>query len=256
MKYFLRCGFFICLLIYSSWACGEDHLDRIRQTKTLRVGTTGDYNPFSILDPVSKHYRGLDIELAKDLADSLQVKVKFVPTSWPNLLKDMASDQFDVAMSGITHTSEREKVAFFSKGYYPGGKAPIVRCADKDRFDSLEKIDQPGVVVITDLGGTNEKYVKDHIHKAKIVVKADNAACYNSLIQKNADVIITDAIETRVQSKLHRELCPSMPNRTLSEDEIAVMVAKDLALKQYVDSWLKSVERKRLVEETLHKYVD
>jgi cyclohexadienyl dehydratase len=249
-------GLFICFIFCSSNVHAQDRLDRIRNTKTLRVGTTGDYNPFSILDPVSKRYRGLDIDLANDLAATLQVKLKLVPTSWPSLSNDIAADQFDVAMSGITHTPDRDRVAFFSKGYYPGGKTGLGRCSDKDRFDSLDKIDLPSVTVVVNAGGTNEKYVKEHIHKAKVVVQSDNNSCFTSLIRKQADVMITDAIEVRLQTRLHPDLCATMPGRTLNETEIAVMMVPDEALKQYVDAWLKGVERKRFVEETLNKYVN
>ena len=45
--------------------------ERIRQVGALRVGTAGDYQPMSFLDPEPGTYVGFDAELAEDLAASL-----------------------------------------------------------------------------------------------------------------------------------------------------------------------------------------
>src|SRR5262245_2529839 len=62
-------------------------LDRIRAAGVLRVGTTGDYTPFSLLQPDGS-YAGADIDMAHDLAETIGVRVVFVPTVWVDLLDD------------------------------------------------------------------------------------------------------------------------------------------------------------------------
>lgn len=56
-------------------------LDAIRGRGVLRVGTAGDYNPMSFLDPETGEYVGFDAALAEDLAASLGVEIEYVPTS-------------------------------------------------------------------------------------------------------------------------------------------------------------------------------
>jgi cyclohexadienyl dehydratase len=67
----------------------ETRLDDIIKRGSLRVGTTGDYLPFTSLDKTTKTYRGFDIDMAEALGKALGVKVDFVPTTWPNLTKDL-----------------------------------------------------------------------------------------------------------------------------------------------------------------------
>ena len=43
-------------------------LQEILESGTLRVGTTGDFNPMSFKDPGSNEYRGFDIDVTKQLA--------------------------------------------------------------------------------------------------------------------------------------------------------------------------------------------
>src|SRR5207248_3486447 len=85
-------------------------LGRIRAAGVLRVGTTGDYTPFS-LRRADGSYEGADIEMAHDLAERLGVRVTFVPTIWVELLDDFLADRFNIAMGGVTVTAARAQKA-------------------------------------------------------------------------------------------------------------------------------------------------
>src|ERR1700743_1967111 len=87
-------------------------LAAIRKAGVLRVGTTGDYTPFSLIQPDGS-YRGADIDMAHDLARRLGVGVAFVPTVWVDLLDDFLADRFDIAMGGGPITAPRAAHAVF-----------------------------------------------------------------------------------------------------------------------------------------------
>ena len=92
----------------------ETKLETILSSETLRVGTTGDFMPFSYRSDGSDSLHGVDIAFARALASAMGVNVEFVQTTWPRLTDDLLDDKFDIGMSGITITPERLKVAFFS----------------------------------------------------------------------------------------------------------------------------------------------
>ena len=212
-------------------------LDKILTTKVLRVGTTGDYPPFSYLNANSE-FEGIDIDLAKDLAFSLKVEVKFVKTSWPTLLEDLEANNYDIAMSGISKKLDRQKVGFFSKGYYTSGKTPISNCDDKDKYTNLNQIDQSNVRVIVNPGGTNHTFANKTFKKATIVLHNDNTTIFDQIKIRKADVMITDSVEVQLQSKLSPELCPTMPGKTFDKSEIAYLMPRDIVWKEYVNAWL------------------
>src|SRR6266850_6579601 len=122
---------------------GSPTLVRIRAAGVLRVGTTGDYTPFSLIQPDGS-YRGADIDMAHDLAETIGVPLQFVPSVWVQLLDDFLADKFDIAMGGVTVTSARAEQAFFSVPTFVDGKRPLARREYADRFTSVEAIDQPG----------------------------------------------------------------------------------------------------------------
>src|SRR5580704_1763071 len=122
-------------------------LDHIRATSELRVGTTGDYKPFSH-HTADGSYEGADVEMMRRLGARLGVKVVFVPTRWADLSKDFAAGRFDVAVGGISILPERTALGPFAHTLVADGKRPIVRCGEEARFTSLDALNQPAVRVI------------------------------------------------------------------------------------------------------------
>ncbi|MFC0338254.1 cyclohexadienyl dehydratase [Kushneria avicenniae] len=230
-------------------------LDQIIERGTLRVGTTGDYKPFSYRTGDDR-FIGLDPDMAADLAETLGVKLELVPTSWPSLMQDFQNHRFDIAMSGISVNLDRQKNAWFSTPYQRDGKTPIARCDDQSRYQTLEQIDQPGVRVIVNPGGTNERFAREHLHQATIVDYDDNVTIFDQIVQGKADLMMTDAIETRLQANLHPELCAIHPDQPFNFSEKAVLLPKDMDLKLFVDQWLRQLRESGTFDEQLKHWLD
>lgn len=231
-------------------------LDDIIRAGYLRVCTTGDYKPFTYLRPDGQ-FEGMDIDMAHSLATALGVQPRFVKTTWPTLMTDFF-EKCDIAMGGVSVTLERQKKAFFSQSHLIDGKSPIARCADVQRFASLADIDQPGTRVIVNPGGTNERFAKANLKKAQLTVHPDNVTIFDQIVRGDADVMITDASETRWQARQHPELCPIHPDRPLQYAEKAYMLPRgDVSLKAFIDTWLQlargSGEYRRVYETWLGK---
>lgn len=87
------------------------HLDSVIQQGQLTVCTTGDYKPYTYKNE-NGEYEGIDIAMARSLADSLGVKVKWEQTTWKTLMPDLLAGKCDIAMGGISVTLERQKKPF------------------------------------------------------------------------------------------------------------------------------------------------
>jgi cyclohexadienyl dehydratase len=226
-------------------------LDKIQSRGYLKVGTTGDYKPFSykVTDrtalpatpAINKTYIGADIDLAQALSNSLSLPqpIEFVPTIWSNLTTDLAAEKFDIAMSGVSITLIRAQKGFFSNAVLRVGKAACVRCADLARFSSLAAIDMPGVKVAVNPGGTNEAFDRANLKSATIVLVQDNNAVYQAVINGEADAMISDIIEVELQVRLHPDvLCIVNPDQAFTFEELGYLVARDVVWKQYLDTFV------------------
>lgn len=212
-------------------------LDDARARGTLRVGTPGDYTPFSLRQPDGS-YRGADITEVQRLASALNLKVEFVPTSWSHLADDTKAGRFDIAVGGISVSPARREFALFSTVLVDDGKRPIVRCADRDRFNTLESIDQPGVRAVVNPGGGNEAFAHAHLTHAALTVFPDNTTIFGEIIAGRQDVMITDGVEVDHQASLHKELCAAAVAAPFTRSQGAFMLQPDPALEQAVDAFL------------------
>ncbi|MBV8621638.1 MAG: transporter substrate-binding domain-containing protein [Curvibacter sp.] len=238
----IRCALAAVFLTLSATLAHAGSLDQVQQAGVLKVCTPGDYKPFSF-DLGEGRFEGLDVDLMGALAASLGVKVEFVKTSWARLMDDFNAGQCDVAAGGISVTLERQKKAWFSQAYMVNGKAPLVRCADVARFQTVAAIDQPGVKVIANPGGSNERYARANFKAAQLVIHPDNLGIFKELIEGRADVFVTESAETLVQHKLHPELCAVNPERPLQYGEMGFLLPRgDVLTKAYVDQWLHLIQ--------------
>ena len=214
-------------------------LDDIVKRGTLRVGMTGDYLPFTLLDKTTSKFKGFDVDMAEALGKALGVKVEFVTTAWPQLMKDFEADNFDIAMGGVSITLDRQKKGLFSTPIMREGKTPIARCADKDKYADIADIDKPGTRVIVNPGGTNERFARANVKNAEIKVYNDNVTIFDEIASGHADLMMTDASETRYQQKLHAGvLCAVHPDKPFDFAEKAYWLQRDVAFKGFVDQWL------------------
>jgi cyclohexadienyl dehydratase len=213
-------------------------LDQIIQRGHILVGTTGDYKPFTYLNPSDAKFEGIDIDMANALGRALGVDVKFVKTSWPTLMKDFGEGKYDLGMGGISVNLERQKKGLFSIPYLIDGKTPITRKENVSKYQTLEQIDQPGVRVIVNPGGTNEKFARANLKQATIIVYEDNVTIFDQIVEGKADLMITDAVETVLQQKLRPQLAAVHPDKPFTYSEKGYLMPRDTIFKFWVDQWL------------------
>ncbi|MDR6215671.1 transporter substrate-binding domain-containing protein [Paracidovorax wautersii] len=231
-------------------------LDRIMDTKVLRVGTPGDYRPFAIKTDAG--YSGHDIDVIEAMAKELGVKVEYVPTTWPNLMKDIQADRFDVAVGGITRNVARIRQIEMLPGYAPFGKVALVRAADKDKFRALADLNQSGVRVIKNPGGTNETFVLENLKAAQVSTHEKNAEIPALIAEGKGDAMITETYEALHYAKADPRLYAAFIAQPLTPpNTLGFMLPKDDAdysrvmefvwslvdsrggVKQAADKWLK-----------------
>lgn len=228
----------LLLLAAAGSASAESHLQTVVKQGTLNVCTTGDYKPYTFLKPDGS-YEGIDTSMAESLAKSLGVKVNFVKSTWKTLTPDLVAGKCDIAMGGISVTLARQQQAFFAEKIDVDGKIPLVRCEDVKKYQTIAQINQPSVRLIEPAGGTNEAFAHAFLSKSTLILSHDNAGIFQQLVDKKADVMITEASEALYQKKSHPALCAVNPDKPMQYGEKSYMLpTDDISWKLYVDQWL------------------
>jgi len=99
----------------------QSTLEEILQRGELRVGFEAGYVPFEMTDKKG-NFVGFDIDMAKEMAKAMGVKFVPVNTAWDGIIPALLTKKFDIIMSGMTITQERNLKINFCDPYIVVGQ--------------------------------------------------------------------------------------------------------------------------------------
>ncbi len=214
--------------------------------QSLRVGTTGDYPPFTLLNSIGQ-FEGQDIALFKGFAQDHGDEVEWIKTTWPNLSQDLAAGLFEAAIGGISYTQERNEQFLLSSALRADGK--VILChrdfaklfIDKD----IAEFDRPEIRFIYNPGGTNEAIAQAKLEYATLILETEMEAIFKRLVQKEAMAFITDIHEAVYRAEQSQGVLVSVNvDRPLSTTAMVCMFRQDQrGLRKSFNQWLISAGR-------------
>jgi ABC-type amino acid transport substrate-binding protein len=234
----------------------EGKVAEILERGTILFGTTGDYRPLSFCEPDGTYW-GFGIEVANEIAKRLGVSIEFKKTSWPTLTADVQAEPqtFDLAIGGITITDTRKETMLMSEGYLANGKTILCRSTEADRYKTLADIDKPGVTVMVNPGGLNEKFANENLTHANIVVHQKNEEIPTLIAEGEADVMITDITEAPYYVQTDPRLAAPLLNAPFTHGEIGVLMQKGQEdLLQMVNACLRQMKSDGSLRKLHEKY--
>ncbi len=231
-------------------------LDAILARGVLRVGSTGDYNPMSYLDPETNAYVGFDAALAEDFASALGVQIEYVPTSWPTLMEDTLAGKFDLAVCGITVTDARKEQALMSEGYLGNGKTILCRAEDAEKYTGLESINRPEVRVMVNPGGLNEKFALANLPDCTLIVHDVNQDIPGLVAAGEADIMITEIMEAGYYVGLDERLAAPLIHEPFTRGQLGVLMPKGSEdLLAWVNDFLSREKESGRIDELAGEYI-
>lgn len=215
----------------------------VREGQVLQVCSTGDYRPYTYLDPETEEWSGIDIEMARSLADELDVRLDLIQVTWSEIATTVQDGGCALALGGVSLTEERDEIVDFTDATVQDGKTPIARCEDEQAYQEIADINAEGVRVITPVGGTNEEFADENFPEAEIIRWDDNNTIFEQIIDGEADVMVTDASETKWVAHERPELCAIHPDEPFTEFENGYLLPQgDQAWAETVDRWLEEAK--------------
>lgn len=96
----------------------QSALDKVMKTKTIAIAIPTDFPPYGFVG-TDLAPQGLDIDMARYIADKLGVKVELTPVTSANRVPYLQSGKADLVISTLGKNPEREKVIDFTSAYSP-----------------------------------------------------------------------------------------------------------------------------------------
>jgi polar amino acid transport system substrate-binding protein len=198
-------GIALCSLMVGTAAAGT--LDEISTRGTLRVGMEPGYMPFELTNQKGEII-GFDVDMAKRMAKAMGVKLELVSTAWDGIIPALLTKKFDILMSGMTLTQERNMKINFAQPYIVIGQSILMKKELAGTVKSYADLNNAKYTVGSKLGTTGEQATKRMISKAKYISYETEQEGVLETVNGKIDAFIYDmpynaaAISQRGQGKI------------------------------------------------------
>ena len=168
-----------------------DRLATVRSRGDVRVCIWPDYFAITYRSPRTGDLEGVDIDMARAFAESLNVTVTFVDNSFAKLAENMTNDACDVAMHAVGVRSDRAQLMDFTRPHLISG-IYAVTMKDNTGIKAWADIDRTGNVVVVQKGTIMEPVMREQLKAAQLKVVDDFKAREQEVQSGRADVFMTD----------------------------------------------------------------
>lgn len=216
-------------------------ITEIKDKGELIVGLSADYAPYEFYTMVDgkKTIVGFDVELAKEIAKDLGVKLTLKEMKFDALLGALPANQIDMIISGMNPDEERAKVVDFSDIYYTAQHGVLVNKKELDNYKDIE--DLKSARVGAQMGSTQADIVKDEIKAEKPTLLANVNNLILELKSGKIDALVTEKPVAEMAIKNNNELALSKIEFKDESGGNAVAVKK--GEKELVEQVNKTIKR-------------
>lgn len=164
---------------------------------TLLVGSDTAFPPFETMN--GSVAEGFDVDLAAAIAKEMGLKSEFLSQKFDTLIPTLkAGGKYDVIMSGMTITPERQKEITFSTPYIDSNQSiAVVKGKGFTKIPvgdtaAIQKA-MTGKIIGVQSGTTGEAWAKENLKAAKSVVPFDDTlAAFSALNAGKVDAVVND----------------------------------------------------------------
>lgn len=244
----------LVFLTFSTAAYSESRLHNILKSGEIRVGTTGDWNPMTIKDTSTNEYKGFEIEIVKELASDMGVKLIIIPTEWKTLVNGIVSNKYDISTSASL-SAKRALSTGYTNSYFKLATVPLTLKKNINLFRSWEDINDKSVKVAVTLGTTQEQQAKQLFPNATLNIIESPARDFQEVLAGRSDVHITSNIEAATLVEQYPELVIIPVNEPKFPTPLAWLTPQDDQIFiNYLNHWISLKQSQGFFEKKMDKY--
>jgi len=229
----------------------ESVIEQIKEEGVIRIGLSL-FVPWSMRDK-NGELIGYELDVGRQLAEDMGVEVEFVPTAWDGIIPALVSGNFDVIISGMSVTAQRNLTINFTNPYAFSGLAIM---ANKQMTEGMTMADlnSPDVTFTARRGATPAAVIAKHFPDANLLLFDEDGASAQEVLNGNAHATMA------AQPTPNREAGRNPETLRVMEGELFDPRGEAFALRKgdpdalnYFNNWIAQQWRSGWLEER-HNY--
>jgi polar amino acid transport system substrate-binding protein len=231
-------------------------LDRVLENGVLRVAMSVDQPPFNVRSR-DKSVVGFDVDLAKALAEAMQVDLEIVEIPFGDLLAGLMAGKADMVISGMTITPERTRQVSFVGPYTLSGKSMLITAAVKKVVKDSAEFNNPEIRVVALKNSTSERFVKRNLPEADLHTIANYNEGIQMLLTGRIDAMVADIPILKLSMLRYPGAGLSIIEPPLSVEPIGIAIPKsDAQFENLVRNYMFSFEKTGLITRLYQKWFE
>ncbi len=229
----------ICMILLAGGIANTyaDKLQEIRDRGSLRMAGIINEDPYFRKDPRTGEWRGFAIEMARDIAKTIGVKLEVVESSWGNSILDVQSGKVDLALALTALPKRAMSIHFTSPTYY--NSFVIISPKNDLKGKSWAELNNAQYTFAVDLGSAQDNITKQYLPNANILRFKSRDEALVAVAAGKADALVNTVLNGMVMTKKNARLGKVyVPGPILSSPSvIGLNYNTDAKWKSFVSAW-------------------
>ena len=166
----------------------ESVIESIKEDGVITIGLSL-FTPWSMRD-LNGELIGFELDVGRKLAADMGVEVEFVPTAWDGIIPALVARKFDVIISGMSITAQRNLTVAFSAPYAFGEQTLLANTAMTEGF-TKEDYNNPDVILAVRRGTTSAVTIEKAFPNATLLQFDEQSAVTQEVLNGNAHALMT-----------------------------------------------------------------
>lgn len=229
-------------------ACGSGNSDTNTASgsagkTTVTVATSPDFPPFESLD--GSEVVGIEVDILQAITGKLGLEMQLEQMDFESVIPGVQAGKFDIGMSGITITEDRQKNCDFTQPYFLASQAIVVT----PDSDITCKADLEGKTISVQTGTTAEEYCMENGYEV-LAFAANNDAAAALTSGKAAAWVVDNEVGVALAAQQGLVVL----DEAMTSEPYAFAFAKDSALTAQFDEALGELLADGTVAAIFEKY--
>ncbi len=211
--------------------------------------------PFEMTDK-NGNFIGFDIDMAKELSKAMGVKLTLINTEWDGIIPALLTNKFDIIMSGMTVTQERNLKVNFADPVIVVGQTILINKKNKNTIKSYKDLNGKKYIVTSKLGTTGEEAVKKYIPNCNYKSFDTETDATMEVINGKADAFIYDLPLCAVMYAQHGKESLIFLDKPFTYEPLAWAIQKgDADFLNFLNNFLRQIKNDGRYEKIYDKWI-
>ena len=161
----------------------ESVIETIKRRRVIKIGLSL-FTPWSMRDR-NGELIGFELDVGRKLAADMGVDVEFIPTAWDGIIPALVAGKYDVIISSLSITPQRNLTVNFTEPYAFSGATILANRQLTEGF-SIDDFDSPEVTIAARRGSTPAVVIASRFPNAQRLLFDETAAAVQEVLNGNA----------------------------------------------------------------------